>query len=60
MQKALEEELREKYNPDDIFKKRTQPIENEQVEEKSLTVVQEEKWYKKIYNLIKSIFKRNN
>jgi len=59
MEKALEEELREKYNPDDIFKKRIQPIENEQEEEKSLTIVQEEKWYKKIFNIIKNIFKRN-
>ena len=58
MQKALEEELREKYNPDDIFKKRTQPIENEKVEEKSLTVVQEEKWYQKIFSIIKNLFNR--
>ena len=28
-------------------------------EEKSMTIVQEEKWYQKIFNIIKNIFKRN-
>lgn len=59
VQKAIEEEIREKYNPDDIFKNKREIKTEEQVEEKSLTVVQEEKWYQKIFNLIKGLFGRN-
>lgn len=50
--------IREKYNPDDIFKNKREIKNEEQVEEKSLTVVQEEKWYQKIYNLIKGLFRK--
>ena len=60
VEKAIEQEIREKYNPDDIFKKRNQ----NNIEEKynteqntSMVVVREEKWYKKIFNIIKGIFK---
>lgn len=57
--KELEEQIREKYNPDDIFKKKKEDkIECETIEETSITVIQKEKWYKKIYNIIKNIFKR--
>lgn len=59
VQKALEEELREKYNSDDIFKSKREVKNEVQSEEKSLTVVKEEKWYKRIFNLIKNLFKRN-
>lgn len=59
VQKAIEEEIREKYNPDDIFKNKREIKNKEQTEEKSLTVLQEEKWYQKIFNIIKGIFKRN-
>lgn len=59
VQKAIEEEIREKYNPDDIFKNKREIKNEEQTEEKSLTVLQEEKWYQKIFNIIKGIFKRN-
>lgn len=57
-QQALEQEIRQKYNPDNIFKKN---IEKQalQKEEKSLIVVQEEKWYKKIFELIKKFFNKN-
>ena len=60
MEKALEEEIREKYNPDDIFKKKKEVKEEyfEQHEEKSIAVIPEEKWYKKIFNIIKGLFKR--
>lgn len=54
--KEAENELREKYNPDKIFK-------NDNVEktkEVALVEVKEEKWYKKIYNIIKRIFGKNN
>ena len=59
VEKAIEEEIREKYNPDDIFKKRNQNnIEesNNKEENTSMIVVQEERWYQKIFNLIKRLF----
>ena len=59
VQKAIEE-IREKYNPDDIFKNKREIKDEEITEEKSLTVVKEEKWYQKIFNLIKGIFRRKS
>lgn len=61
VQKALEEEIREKYNPDDIFKNRNRivPEEIQKSEEIRMTIVQKEKWYKKIFNLIKNLFHGN-
>ena len=53
-----QEELRKKYNPDNIFKNKREIKKEEQTKEKSLTVVQEEKWYQKIFNLIKGIFRK--
>lgn len=53
-----EKKLREKYNPDDILKNKREIKNEEQTEEKSLTVVQEEKWYQKIFNLIKGLFRK--
>lgn len=63
IQKAIEEEARQKYNPDDLFKnKKNEKLnykeETEEIEEKRMVIVQEEKWYKKIFNIIKGIFKR--
>lgn len=61
MQQKLEAEMREKYNPDDIFKKKAEQKEekNKQMQqEQSLIVTQEEKWHKKIFNIIKNLFKR--
>lgn len=61
VQKAVEEEIRERYNPDDIFKKRNQNnIEesNHKEENTSMIVIQEEKWYQKIFNLIKGLFRK--
>ena len=55
------EEIREKYNPDDIFKKRNQnntEESNNKEENTSMIVIQEEKWYQKIYNLIKGLFRK--
>lgn len=57
-QKSLEEELRKKYNSDDIFKNKQDKPKNKQVKENRLTVIQEEKWYKKIFNIIKDLFNR--
>lgn len=60
VQKAIEDEVRQKYNPDDLFKKRNQNNIEETYnlgENNSMLVVQEQKWYQKIYNIIKGIFK---
>ena len=59
-EKELEKQIREKYNPDDIFKNRNRvtPQEKQSFEETRMTIVQEEKWYQKIFNIIKSLFKR--
>ena len=57
-EKKYQDELREKYNPDNIFEKRkvdTTPVaENMQIAE-----YKEPTWYKKIFEKILSIFKRN-
>ena len=56
----LENKLREKYNPDDIFKNRNKIELQEAPSEKTrMIIVQEEKWYQKIFNLIKNFFHRN-
>ena len=61
VEKTLEEEIREKYNPDDIFKDRNRivPEEIQASEETRMTIVQKDKWYKKICNLIKGLFHSN-
>lgn len=58
-EEKYQDELRKKYTLDDIFKNKREIKTEEQTEEKSLTVVQEEKWYQKIFNLIKRLFGRN-
>lgn len=59
--KEEEQQLREKYNPDNIFKNRNMILSQEEqvAEETRMTIVQEEKWYQKIFNLIKGLFHRN-
>lgn len=60
VQKAIEKENREKYNPDDIFKNRRQSNTDQtqqSQENNSMIAVKEEKWYQKIFNIIKGIFK---
>lgn len=42
---------------DDVYKNMEES--NAKEENTSMVVVQEEKWYEKIFNLIKRIFKRN-
>ncbi len=54
--KMIEDEKRKKYNPDNIFKNKEEVKSEEQADKKNLPVVQEEKWYKKIFDLIKRIF----
>ena len=57
----IEKILKDKYNPDNLFKNtnRGMQIETQQSEETRMTISQEEKWYQKIFNLIKNIFHRN-
>lgn len=56
--KKAEDELYEKYNPDNLFKNRT-PNKSIQVEENvSLVKYEEDKWYKKIWNKILHLFKK--
>lgn len=62
--KEAEEEIRQKYNPNDIFKKRGVYQNDSTTDAQSTTsetelMVVEEKWYRKIFNIIKTIFKRN-
>lgn len=55
--KEIEEELRQKYNPDNLFNKKKEEI-SKQESKMELIVVSEERWYKRIFNFIKNIFKR--
>ena len=60
-----EQELREKYNPDNIFKNRAQNTEipketTDVAESTSLVEYKEEKWYQKIFRKIFNLFKRKN
>lgn len=56
----LENEKREKYNSYNIFKNKSMSEEKQtqSIEETSLVIANEEKWYKKILNVIKSFFKK--
>ena len=56
-----QKELRKKYNVDDIFKNRNRiiPEETQKFEETRMTIIKEEKWYQKIFNLIKNFFYSN-
>ena len=59
--KEAENELRERYNTDNIFKNKVKTnIDNttETQENLSLVKYEEDKWYKKIFSIIKRIFKR--
>lgn len=59
--KEREKNKKEQYNPDNLFtnKERTNKQNIDLVEEKSMVAVNEEKWYKKIFSWIKSLFNRN-
>lgn len=58
--REAEDEIREKYNPDDIFKNRNNRKidKNEDIVTKTSIAVVEEKWYQKLFNIVKKIFKR--
>ena len=57
-ERILEEELREKYNPDNIFKKNRQEIEPSN-EETAMIEYNEKKKIKRLFEKIKSLFKKN-
>ncbi len=56
----LEKEKQEKYNSENLFKNKSKGEEKQvqSIKEKSLVVVNEEKWYKKIFSIIKSFFNK--
>ena len=56
----LEKEKQEKYNPENLFKNKSKSEEKQtqSIKEKSLVVVNEETWYKKIFSIIKSFFNK--
>ena len=56
--KKREEELREKYNPDNIFKNRIKEPEQATEEVKALVEYKKENFIKKLINTIKRFFKR--
>ena len=59
--KKYEEELREKYNPDNMFKKKEEkaiPIQNEQIEQETAMVEYKESIFTRIKNWFKGLFKR--
>ena len=62
--KKFEEELREKYNPDNIFKnnvtttKKEEPEVKEEKIEQSLVPQQTEKWYQRFLDMVKRWFKK--
>lgn len=58
--KEIEEELKEKYSVDNLFKNRQKAKEDEilQQNNNSLLVIEEEKWYKKLFNIIKKFFSK--
>ncbi len=51
VKELMQNESRQKYNPDDIFEKKEK---KSKIKENSM--VTQEKWYQKIFNVIKSLF----
>ena len=58
----FEKDLREKYNPDDIFKNRKKPqtvFENNNLEENAIIEYKEKNFIQKLFEKIKYLFKRS-
>ena len=53
----IEKELREKYNPDNIFNKESK--QEEYINDTQLSNIVNLPWYKKVFNKILNIFKKN-
>jgi len=54
----IEQELREKYNTDNIFKKNISIEKNTNTIEDTSITTTKEKWYKKLFDNIKKIFRK--
>lgn len=54
-----EAEIREKYNPDNIFKKKENSKEIENIEETALINYENKTWYKKALDFISGLFKKD-
>lgn len=52
----LEQIAKEKYNVDNLFKKKEIKQEKDLKTENSIDIIKQEKWYSKLFNRIKSIF----
>ncbi len=60
--KEYEEELRQKYNPDDLFKNKKNDIQeykNTNIEETAIVEYKEKNFLQKIFDKIKHLFKKN-
>lgn len=60
-EKIYQEEIREKYNPDNIFKKKEEKVQNIQksdFENLPIEVKKDESFFRKIINIIKNIIKK--
>lgn len=53
--KQYEKELKEKYNTDELFENTVAKTKNENV---GMANIEKEKWYQKIFYIIKNLFKR--
>ena len=60
--KIKEEELREKYNPDNLFRKKEQIVEDNEIKQENTQHIEykEQNIFKKILNKIMNFFKKNN
>lgn len=54
-----EKKLRELYNPDNIFRKNNQSTQNN-TEEVAMIEVKEEKWYRKVFEFFRKMFKKGD
>lgn len=56
--KNSEKELRELYNPDNIFKRNKPNTQAINTEEVAMVEVKEQKWYKKVFDFFRNLFKK--
>lgn len=60
--KIKEEELREKYNPDNLFRKKKQIVEDNEIKQENTQLIEykEQNIFEKILNKIMKFFKKKN
>ncbi len=60
--KKIETEMREKYNPDNLFKKKEKVSQNDEIKKESTELIEykEQNIFKKILNRIMKFFKKGN